>query len=240
MRRMQLIGIAAGVLASAATASVAPAFPVVVGVGIGVPGPYVPGPYYRPYPYPYRYYYGEPPVVVVDPSAPVQGQVIVAPPAPGTFVPGTAVQGQVAAPGAPGALPIATGAPPVNPDNAPPAPYEAARPQAPAPDPSVIQVSATVALNGNINNLRNPDANQRRASVLELGKMRSPQAIQPITVALASDPSPLVREAAARALGLIGSQSSLTALLHAAQADADPTVRSSAQFAVDIISSNRR
>ena len=233
MRRMQLIGMVAGALASAGLAQ---AFPVVVGVGVGIPGPYY-GPYYRPYPYPYRYYYGAPPVVVVDPGVAVPGQVVVAPP-PGTAVlPPGAVSGQVVA---------APGAPPVNPDNAPPVQYQAAsppvlgQPQTQPQDPSLIQVSATTAMNGNINNLRNPDPNLRRASVLELGKMRAPQAIQPITVSLASDPAPIVREAAARALGLIGSPVALGALMHAAQADADPTVRSSAQFAVDIIRSNQR
>ena len=124
---------------------------------------------------------------------------------------------------------------PANPDNAPPVQYEAARPPAQAQDPNLIQVSAQTAMNGNINSLRSQDPNVRRAAVLELGKMRAPQAIQPITVTLASDPIPMVREAAARALGLIGSPVALTALMHAAQADADPTVRSSAQFAVDII-----
>jgi HEAT repeats len=242
MRRMQLIGMFAGALATAGlTGSVAQAFPVVVGVGIGVPGPY-----YRPYPYPYRYYYGAPPVVVVDPALAVPGQVVVAPPPPGTVVlPPGAVQGQVV--GAPPDMqaggqvpPIVTGQP-TNPDNAPPVQYDAARPQMQQmpqqmpQDPNLIQVSAQTALNGNINSLRNPDENVRRAAVLELGKMRSPQAIQPVTVTLASDPSPMVREAAARALGLIGSPVALTALMHAAQADADATVRSSAQFAVDII-----
>jgi hypothetical protein len=89
-------------------------------------------------------------------------------------------------------------------------------------------------------NLRSTDEAVRRDSVMELGRMKAIQAVQPLTATLAGDQSPVVREAAARALGLIASPNALVALQHAAQADSDRDVRHSAQFAVEIIKSNSR
>lgn len=93
--------------------------------------------------------------------------------------------------------------------------------------PTMQTVNATAA-DAHLNNLRHPDEAVRRNSVLELGRMKAYQAVQPLTATLAGDQSPSVREAAARALGLIGSPQALTALTHAGQADTDRDVRHSA------------
>jgi hypothetical protein len=88
--------------------------------------------------------------------------------------------------------------------------------------------------------LTNPDEKVRQNAVLELGRMKADNAVDPLTAVLARDSSPAVREAAARALGLIADPRSLPALIRAAQADNDRDVRHSAQFAVEIIRSNLR
>jgi hypothetical protein len=83
--------------------------------------------------------------------------------------------------------------------------------------------------------LRSSDERARADSVMQLGRLRAPQAIDPLAATLAGDPSPTVRESAARALGLIGSPQALPALQRAAQMDADREVRHSAQFALEVI-----
>jgi hypothetical protein len=87
--------------------------------------------------------------------------------------------------------------------------------------------------------LANPDERTRGESVLQLGRLKARQAVDPLAATLAGDRSPIVREAAARALGLVGSTSSLPALQQAASADPDHDVRHSARFAIDVIQSGR-
>ncbi len=127
------------------------------------------------------------------------------------------------------------------------------------PSPLVVQQPSPVVVPGNtttatfppaptpvptgnvdfhLQKLSNSDETTRRDSVMELGRLKSERAVEPLTATLAGDKSPPVRDAAARALGLIGSPRALTALIHAAQADPDRDVRHSAQFAVEIIRSN--
>jgi HEAT repeat protein len=83
--------------------------------------------------------------------------------------------------------------------------------------------------------LASADERVRSDSVIQLGRLRARQAIDPLAATLAGDRSTSVREAAARALGLIGSPQALPALERAAQGDASPEVRHSAQFAVEVI-----
>jgi HEAT repeat protein len=86
--------------------------------------------------------------------------------------------------------------------------------------------------------LNDPDEKTRADAVIQLGRLKLDQAVDPICATLASDKSPVVRDSAAKALGLIGATRSLTALLHASQADPDNDVRRSASFAVEIIKLN--
>lgn len=81
------------------------------------------------------------------------------------------------------------------------------------------------------------DERVRADSAIQLGRLRSSAAIDPLLATLAGDRSPAVREAAARGLGLIGSSRTLAALQRAAQADPDRDVRHSAQFASEVVSS---
>jgi len=81
------------------------------------------------------------------------------------------------------------------------------------------------------------DPKARADAIIDLGRLRASQGVEPLKTALASDRSPVVREAAARGLGLIGAPSSLDALQMAAQADEDHDVRNSARFAADAIRS---
>jgi HEAT repeat protein len=87
----------------------------------------------------------------------------------------------------------------------------------------------------NIQQLTDANDGVRSESALQLGRLRAPEAIDPLAATLAGDRSPQVREAAARALALIGSPKALPALQHAALADADATVRHSAEFSIDVI-----
>jgi HEAT repeat protein len=80
----------------------------------------------------------------------------------------------------------------------------------------------------------------RMDAVLNLGKMKAKNAVDPVAATMAGDKSPQVRDAAARALGLIGSPRALTALKYAAQADSDRDVRHSAQFAIEVIQSDMK
>jgi hypothetical protein len=122
--------------------------------------------------------------------------------------------------------------------------------QAPAP---VVQRAATAPapelhpvgynnadVDRNIQLLSDPNDRTRMDAVLNLGKLKADQAVDPVAATLAGDRSPAVRDAAARALGLIGSPKGLAALKYAAQADSDRDVRHSAQFAVEVIQSNMK
>src|SRR5262249_42505854 len=80
--------------------------------------------------------------------------------------------------------------------------------------------------------LADPDERVRADRVMQLGRLRSTRAVEPLTATLAGDRSPTVREASARALGLIGSQKALTALKRAVVADNDRDVRHSCQFSI--------
>jgi HEAT repeats len=183
-----------------------------VGVNIGAPVYYRPYPYYyRPYgwyrPYP-TVYVGVPPVVV-EPAPVVQ------------------------------AVPV------VQPVYAAPAPAQApapARELAPTPTtPTTVRaVSAQPGqadVNHHLQMLADADERVRSDSVMQLGRLKATQAIDPLAATLAGDRSATVREAAARALGLIGSPNALPALQRAAQVDNDRDVRRSAQFALEVIQS---
>ncbi len=111
-------------------------------------------------------------------------------------------------------------------------------PQFTASEPTPAAPNAQAALDFHLSRLANPDEGIRRESVMELGRMKTERAIDPIAATLAGDKSSSVRDAAARALGLIASPRSLPPLIQAAQADNDRDVRHSAQFAVEIIRSN--
>ena len=88
--------------------------------------------------------------------------------------------------------------------------------------------------------LNSPDERARADAAMQLGRMKSRRAVEPLTQTLGGDRSPAVREAAARGLGLIGAPAALTALQRAAQADDDRDVRHSASFAAEVIRSNLR
>jgi hypothetical protein len=115
---------------------------------------------------------------------------------------------------------------------APPTSAPAVTRSAPPDDP------AADALGSLVQQLSDPSERVRTDAVVQLAKVRSPQAVEPLTGVLARDRSPAVREAAARALGIIGSPASLQALQTAAQADDDRDVRHSSQFAAEIIRAN--
>jgi hypothetical protein len=83
--------------------------------------------------------------------------------------------------------------------------------------------------------LASPSDNVRAESAIQLGRLRAPQAVDPLAATLAGDRCPQVREAAARALGLIGSSRAIPALQRAAQVDGDRDVRHSAEFALEVI-----
>jgi hypothetical protein len=114
----------------------------------------------------------------------------------------------------------------------------AAAPPPPAPAPSAVQAARAVDTEPYFRELTSPDERMRAEAVLQLGRLRSRQAVEPLTLALGGDASPAVREAAARGLGLIGSPVALTALQRAAQADEDRDVRRSASFAAEVIRAN--
>ena len=213
MRNLQLLGLLAGLAATAGAAQAGPPARTSIGIGLNIGGPVAP-PYYRPYyapyyaPY-YRPYYYPPPAVIVQPAPVIYQQAPVV------------VQQQ----------PIMQQQPVVQ-----------QQPVYSSPQPIISQTSQQVgpSIDGLVANLRSSDDNVRRDSVAELGRSKSLQAVQPLTATLAGDQSPVVREAAARSLAMIGSPQSLIALQHAAQADPDRDVRHSAMFAVDIIRNNGR
>ncbi len=116
----------------------------------------------------------------------------------------------------------------------------------PVPAASVVPVRndvpapATPRMDALLLQLADSSESARRDAAMDLGRMKSQRAIDPLMQMLAKDPIPQVREAAARALGLIASPRSLNALIYSAQADQDRDVRHSAQFAVEIIRTNLR
>jgi HEAT repeats len=184
-----------------------------VGVRLNFPGYYG---YYRPwggyYYYPSYPVYVAPPPVYVAPPVVVQPAPVYQPvyPVPATAAPVTPAP-RVAGPAAPAIAPVAA--------------------------------QTTSASSGEAQRLlqllADPDDRVRADSVLQLGRMRAAQAVDPLAATLAGDRSPTVREAAARALGLIGSPRALAALQRAAQADPDRDVRHSSQFAIDVIQTGR-
>jgi HEAT repeat protein len=101
--------------------------------------------------------------------------------------------------------------------------------------PAATTASSPVDEDRYLRQLADPDERVRTDSVMQLGRMRSTRAVEPLTATLAGDRSPAVREASARALGLIGSQRALTALKRAVVADNDRDVRQSCQFSIDVI-----
>ena len=120
-----------------------------------------------------------------------------------------------------------------------PAPVPVPTYSSPAPlqlqtPPTEIQ-GASANLNSQLRLLADANEQVRTDTVLQLGRMRATEAVDPLAATLAGDRSPFVREAAARALGLIGSSKALPALQRAAQVDADRDVRHSAQFAMEVI-----
>jgi hypothetical protein len=183
------------------------------GIGINVAPPFY---YGRPYYYPgYPYYYAPPPLVYAPP--------------PPVYVQPAPVAVQAAPTYAP--APSATMTTP------------AQAPQLLAAPMPVVQANHQ----GNagraeqlLQQLRDEQETTRRDAAMDLGRLKTPQAIDPLTQMLSKDGSPVVREAAARALGLIGSPRALNALIYAAQADQDRDVRHSAQFAIEVIRANLR
>src|SRR5262249_42863388 len=100
----------------------------------------------------------------------------------------------------------------------------------PAPELHPVNYAHQADMDRNLHQLADANEQTRMAALMELGKMKAVQAVDPVAATLAGDKSPAVREAAARALGLIGSPRGLTALKYAAQADGDRDVRHSAAF----------
>lgn len=108
--------------------------------------------------------------------------------------------------------------------------------QTPPPAPAPAQAAVrSPEVQQDLRLLSDPNERVRADVAIQLGRARSPQAVDPLAATLAGDRSPTVREAAARALGVIGSPHSLPALRQAAQNDPDRNVRYSAQFAIDVI-----
>lgn len=183
-----------------------------VGVSFGSPGYYRPGyPGCGHYPYPYSYYrpypiYIAPPPVVYAPAPIVVQQAPVVQQVQPVYTP-------------PSAKPAEEQAPP------------------PRPLPALTPVSDTQRVDTErcLQQLASPDESVRIDSVMQLGRMKSLRAIDPLAATLSGDRSPAVREAAARALGLIGSAKAIPALQQAGQIDSDQNVRRSAQFSVDVI-----
>jgi HEAT repeats len=132
--------------------------------------------------------------------------------------------------------PVVIGQPP------PPGYYYGTQP--PANPGTVPPMPPITNSDGNVNTLLSQlsqsDANVRQSATIELGRMRSDRAVEPLTAVLGGDMSPQVRDAAARSLGLIASPRALNALTRAAQADNDRDVRRSAQYAIEIINSHSR
>lgn len=187
------------------------ATPVQAGWSVGVRFNFPGYYYYRPYCGPYYYDYRPYPVYVAPPPVYVPPPVVIQQPPP-------VVQPAYPAPLA--LVPTQTVAPAL------------AR-------AAVANATAASDVQRHLQLLADADEKVRADSVMQLGRMRATQAVDPLAATLAGDRSPLVREAAARALGLIGSSKALTALQRAGLADTDRDVRHSAQFAIDVIQTGR-
>ncbi|MFL5245203.1 MAG: HEAT repeat domain-containing protein [Gemmataceae bacterium] len=185
-----------------------------IGLNFGFPG------YYRPwygycgypygYPYPYGYYQPYPIYVTPPPVYVASPPVVQAAPAPG----------------------VAPAAAPANPV------YRTAQATQPAQTDPASDGRQTESARL-LRQLSNVDENARSEAVLQLGRMRATNALDPVAARLAGDKSPAVRDAAARALGLMASTKALPALERAARLDADRDVRRSAQFSIEVIQTNR-
>lgn len=210
-----LRGALLGMVVAGLSASTAQAGHGFWSVGVNIGGPAYYRPYYYPYPYYYRPYgvYVAPGPVIVEPAPVVQTAPVVVP----SYSP-----------------------PPLGSAyNAPPATAPAPTPEL-APTPRAVTPTALTAQADTrqlLQQLGNADERVRTDTVMQLGRSRASQAIDPLAATLAGDRSPGVREAAARALGLIGSPKALPALQRAAQLDGDRDVRRSAQFAMEVIQS---
>jgi hypothetical protein len=115
--------------------------------------------------------------------------------------------------------------------------YQTLPPPAPVTARSPVQDSNQAEAERLLQQLSAADEHVRGEAAIQLGRLRSQAAIDPLLATLAGDRSATVREAAARGLGLIGSSRTLAALQRAAQADPDRDVRHSAQFASEVVSS---
>jgi hypothetical protein len=188
-----------------------------IGIGVGFPG------YYRPwYGYPGYCYYPRPVYVVPPPAiyvgaAPVVQPVYSVPAAP---VPATPV---------PSPAPAPTPEPSASTPPPPPTPA--------LPAPRRLDEQHLNSVTHFVSHLTDRDEGVRLNSVTQLGRTKSPRAVDPLAATLAGDASPQVREAAARALGIIGSPTALPALHRAVQADSSHDVRRTAQFSIEIIQS---
>jgi HEAT repeat protein len=218
--------IALAVLACSWTGAQAGWGGVRIGIGIGVPFPYYGyGPYYRPYYYGYPYYG---PAVVV--AAPAPAVVVQTAPVLQTAPAGSAYPPAPPPPTLPAPTPISAAPAPQSSPPPPLAPVVArsSAPDLPSDTDHLLQL------------LHDQGEGARISAVMQLGRGKIQQAVEPLTQVLNNDTSPRVRDAAARALGLIASPSSLNTLQTAAQADDDREVRHSAQFAAEVIRSNLR
>lgn len=175
-------------------------------IGIGVGVPY-----YRPYCRPYYYGYGPYPYYYG--------------PAPYLVAP----------------APIYAGPPPIvvaSPEPPPPPPRAVPALPAPQPIPNLEpagSVSQAGPFEQYLQRLSDKDERMRLDAVIQLGRLKSERAIDPLAASLSGDRSPAVREAAAKALALIGSRKALPALTYSAKVDTDATVRSTSQFAAEIL-----
>jgi cyclophilin family peptidyl-prolyl cis-trans isomerase/HEAT repeat protein len=108
---------------------------------------------------------------------------------------------------------------------APPAPATGKRRAAvppPLPPPDLVTL------------LSDPEARVRRRAALAMGRVGVPDAVAPLTKALATDAEPEVRQMAAFALGLLGQEGGVLPL-RAALADASPIVQGRAAEALSVL-----
>lgn len=183
-----------------------------IGIGVGFPG------YYRPWYGCPGYCYYPRPVYVVPPPA-----VYVGPP--------PVVQPVYSVPAPPVPAPAPAPTPELSAGTPPPPPTPA------LPAPRRLDETQLNNVTHFVGHLTDRDEGVRLNSVTQLGRTKSPRAVDPLAATLAGDASPQVREAAAKALGLIGSPTALPALHRAVQADSSHDVRRTAQFSIEIIQS---
>jgi hypothetical protein len=198
---------------AAVVANVAPARASVrIGVGFRFGFPIYVGPCGPRYYYPYYPYYPYPAVYVQPAPVYVPAPVTVAPPpAPVAVAPPQPVYSAASSPS-----------------------YANSNSETLLPQPRRAD-----GMNERLGQLASSDERLRAEAVIQLGRMKARQAVDPIAATLAGDSSSMVRESAARALGLIGSSAGLPALEKAAQTDTDHDVRHSARFAIDVIQAGR-